>query len=368
MKDFIDFLSDLFTTELWPARWHCGFWSDFHGWLYISSDLMIWFAYFAIPVIILTYTSTKKYELKYTKTYFLFASFILLCGATHLLDALMFWIPMYRFNALIRFITGVTSLFTVFHLIKILPYAYREKTSMVLEREIAKRLEAERRLENANEGLRSFAYMASHDLQEPVRKMKMYTSQILELNEGNLDPQTLKLLNKAQLASERMSQIIEGILSLSSIQSNVDVKKVDLAEVVAQAVNDLEEKIKETHALVNVGQLPVVSGNYEYLVQLFYNLVGNAIKFSKENPRVNIVAEVQSSSVLIHVKDNGIGMEEEETKKIFTAFERLHSRKDFEGSGIGLAICKKIVDAHNGDILVQSKPGLGTVFTVKLPI
>jgi hypothetical protein len=114
----------LFSTGLWPPRWQCGQWSDFHGWLYIISDLVIWFSYFAIPVIIVGYIYKKKYELKYTRTYFLFASFILLCGSTHLLDASMFWVPMYRFSGLILLLTGVVSLFTVYHLVKILPDAF----------------------------------------------------------------------------------------------------------------------------------------------------------------------------------------------------------------------------------------------------
>lgn len=366
MKEIIEFFSDLFATNRWPPRWHCGYWSDFHGWMYIISDLMIWFAYFAIPAIILTYTIRKKYELKYTRTYFLFASFILLCGSTHLLDAAMFWTPAYRFNALIRLITGITSLFTVYHLMKILPEAFREKTSVVLEREIAKRLEAERRLKTANEGLESFAYMASHDLQEPVRKINLYTSQFLQNNRDTIDQASLQLLDKAVDATSRMSQIIQGILNLSSIRSEIDLERVNLGEVIAQAITDLDEKIREANAEVTVSQLPDVKGSYEYLVQLFYNLISNAIKFSR-NPVVDVFAEQTDNWVRIHVKDNGIGMKEEETKKIFNAFERLHSRKEYEGSGIGLAICKKIVEAHNGQISVQSNPGTGTVFTVTLP-
>lgn len=367
MSDLIEFFSDLFNTSLWPPRWRCGYWSDFHGWLYIASDLTIWFSYFAIPVIILSYTYQKKYQLKYTKTYFLFASFILLCGSTHLLDAAMFWSPMYRLNGLIRFITGATSLVTVWHLVRILPDAFREKTSVVLEREIAKRVEAERRLEIANEGLRSFAYMASHDLQEPVRKINLNMHRLIDSDKSVLDDASRQLVVKTMNAAGRMTQIIQGILALSSIEPEVEIGPVDLNEVVQQSLTDLEVKITETKTSVNVSKLPSVKGNREYLTQIFYNLFSNAIKFSKDQPIISVYAEQLSDKITIHVRDNGIGMREEDKQKIFDAFARLHSKADFEGSGIGLAICKKIVEALHGSISVQSQEGAGSTFSISLP-
>src|SRR5260221_6905523 len=117
MGQFINFFKNLFDASDWPPRWHCGKWSEFHGWLYIISDLLIWSAYFAIPVIIIRYI-TRKQHARFLKIYFLFAAFILACGATHFLDALAFWLPVYRLNALIRFATGVLSWVTVFHLIR----------------------------------------------------------------------------------------------------------------------------------------------------------------------------------------------------------------------------------------------------------
>src|SRR5690349_22389812 len=121
MDEVKEFFSRLFSTTEWPPRWKCGYWSDFHGWLYIISDLMIWTAYFLIPVIIVSYLIKKKTAVKFNKAYVYFAAFILLCGSTHFMDAAMFWIPMYRINALLRAATAVISLFTVYYLVKILP-------------------------------------------------------------------------------------------------------------------------------------------------------------------------------------------------------------------------------------------------------
>lgn len=366
MQEVIDFFKGLFATDLWPARWKCGYWSDFHGWLYIISDLTIWFSYFAIPVIIIGYLYKKKYELKYTHTYFLFASFILLCGSTHLIDASMFWMPMYRFNAIIRFLTGVVSLFTVFHLIKILPDAFLQKTSVVLEKEIAKRAEIEKELSEANEGLQAFAYMASHDLQEPLRKISMLTTRLYEENKNNVNESSKQWMEKTIAAAIRMQKMVTDILALSSLSKEVELKPIDMNTVIRDVIADLEMKIQERDATIETDDLPVVTGHREYLIQLFINLIGNAIKFSNKRPIVKINAESIEDKVQIYIQDNGIGMKQEDTDKIFQAFRRLHGKEAYEGSGIGLAICKKIVDIHDGKISVKSKPGEGTTFIVEL--
>src|ERR1700761_5025964 len=142
MQQVTDFFKGLFDTSLWPPRWHCGQWSSFHGWLYITSDLLIFSAYFAIPIIIVRYIATRA-NTRFHTVYFLFAAFILLCGFTHLLDAITFWFPVYRFNALARFITGIVSWVTVFYLIKLLPVAFSLKSAEELEQEVEQRRKAE---------------------------------------------------------------------------------------------------------------------------------------------------------------------------------------------------------------------------------
>lgn len=149
MKEVKEFFSNLFDTSLWPARWHCGYWSDFHGWLYILSDLSIWAAYFTIPILILKYVSKKK-KIRFHKAYVYFAAFILLCGLTHLVDAIMFWIPVYRFNALIRFATAIVSWFTVYHMFKLLPTFSSLKTSEELEAEVDRNATLLGEVENSN--------------------------------------------------------------------------------------------------------------------------------------------------------------------------------------------------------------------------
>lgn len=135
MRQITDFFGNLFSITDWPPRWHCGRWSDFHGWLYIISDLLIWSAYFTIPVTIIRFISRKQ-DIRFKRLYFLFAAFILACGATHFLDALAFWLPMYRLSALVRLVTGIVSWLTVFYLVKYLPVLFSLKTQAALEKEI----------------------------------------------------------------------------------------------------------------------------------------------------------------------------------------------------------------------------------------
>lgn len=146
MNQVSEFFSKLFSTSGFPARWHCGQWSDFLGWLYIGSDLLIWSAYFAIPLIIINFIAKKRHSIPFHPLFFLFAAFILACGTTHFFDAVMFWVPVYRFSALLHFITGIISWATVIYLIKIVPIAFTLKSPQELQQEIDLRSKVEEEL------------------------------------------------------------------------------------------------------------------------------------------------------------------------------------------------------------------------------
>jgi two-component system, chemotaxis family, sensor kinase Cph1 len=369
MKQLTEFFAGLFDTDRWPPRWHCGFWSDFHGWLYIISDLFIWLAYFLIPVIIVNYFIKKKDTIKFRPIYLLFAAFILLCGMTHFLDATMFWIPMYRLNALIRFITAIISMLTAFFLVKTLPAAFRQKTSVELEREISRREEAELSLARANRDLEAFAYIASHDLQAPLRKIMMYSSMLFDRNEMQFDDKSKELSSKVLSSAKRLTTLTEAVLQLSVLKGDVLVQPVSLRAAVDLALSDLEIAIREKGAIIKVADdLPTVKGNVGYLSQLFLNLISNALKFCTDIPVITITTSQNNTHFLIIVRDNGIGMPEAGRAKIFNAFSRLHPGDGYQGSGIGLAICKRIVEIHQGRISVESSPGKGSTFTIELPL
>jgi len=365
MDEIIEFFKGLFDYDQWPPRWQCGYWSDFHGWVYIISELMVWTAYFLIPLIIINYFYKKKTNIRFRKVYLLFATFILLCGSTHFLDALMFWIPMYRFNAVVRLATGVVSLFTVYHLFKVLPDLFKQKTNVELEREIRKREVAERKLEEANRGLQAFAYVASHDLQEPLRKIRMFSGMLYEANAGSFDERSKGYTEKIISSSQRMQSLITDVLSLSTISEEIELKPVNMNAVVNRAIEDLDIRISEKQAIIEVDPLPEVKGHDTYLTQLFFNLISNGLKFNDKTPVIKVSGEERGDKVFIAVSDNGIGMEREDLQKIFEAFQRLHGKVEYEGTGIGLAIVKKIVDVHQGKIEVNSEVGKGTTFTIE---
>jgi len=179
MNQVTEFFRKLFDSSDWPPRWHCGRWTEFHGWLYIISDLLIWSAYFTIPIVIIRYISKRK-DLRFARLYFLFAAFILACGATHFLDAVAFWIPAYRLSALVRLMTGVLSWVTVFYLIKLLPAAFSLRSQQELEKEIEQRKKTEEKLE-ASEKLFSTVFFKS-----PVMNTitDAATGKFIEVNEN----------------------------------------------------------------------------------------------------------------------------------------------------------------------------------------
>lgn len=368
MKNLTEFFGGLFATDKWPPRWKCGYWSDFHGWMYIISDLMIWLAYFLIPIIIINYFTRKRNKIRFHGVYLLFASFILLCGTTHFLDALMFWEPAYRFNALVRFVTGVVSLLTVYHLVQVLPLVSKARTSLELETEIERRQKIERELEEANIRLSAFASIASHDLQEPVRKILTYTSVINTMHRESFDEKSRLNLDKIKHSATRMQSLIRDILALSTVDTEKKHEVIDPSAAVKMALDNLELHIQDKKVVVEVESLPPVKGDVSSLSQVFTNLIGNSIKFNEKQPHIRVTGKETDEHAVIEVHDNGIGIDPEYYSKIFEAFQRLHAKSSkYEGTGMGLAICKRVMDVHGGDITVQSQPGTGSTFILKFP-
>lgn len=503
MNQVVDFFTRLLDTSDWPPRWQCGKWTDFHGWLYIISDLLVWSAYFAIPLIIFRFISKKKFDARFIKLYFLFAGFILACGATHFFDAVTFWSPVYRLNALVRAITGIISWVTVFYLIRLLPVAFSLRSSRELEEEVEQRKKAEDKfrnflerapdsiivvseagiiqlvnaqtvkmfgyareemvgnriellmpqryekmhpfrrfrfydtarstqvaegfelyalrkdgqefpvemslspmdtdeglmltasirdvsekkqlekvirdtnitlerkvkqrteeLERKNKELEQFAYVASHDMQEPLRTTASFVDLLRKQYKGKLDENADKYLDYMVQSSDRMKNLIRDLLDYSRLGREKDKWQVDCNGIVEQVKADLNRVIRESQAIVKAGKLPLLDGFPTELKLLFQNLVSNSIKFRRPGvpPVVEINAIKSNGAWQFSIQDNGIGIEPQYLDRIFVIFQRLHNRTDYEGSGIGLAHCKKIVELHGGKIWVESRPGVGSTF------
>ena len=258
-----------------------------------------------------------------------------------------------------------------------------------LERRVQKRTEelhqANQELVNSNSNLQQFAYAASHDMQEPLRKIQSFSSRLQTVYGGSFDENGVFMLNRIQDASKRMSSMIDDLLAYSRLTTRDSAfEPVDLKKIASAVIADLEFSIEEQKSQIKVGPLPVVWGNPAQLTQLVQNLLSNAIKYRKQN--VQSIIEIHAhgldeqelsalprilpehSYIRIEVSDNGIGFDEKYLDRIFQMFQRLHGRGEFSGSGIGLALCKKVVQNHHGHITAQSEPDKGSTFMVYLPI
>jgi light-regulated signal transduction histidine kinase (bacteriophytochrome) len=246
----------------------------------------------------------------------------------------------------------------------------------LLEMEIAERKRAESilaqqsaELARSNSELEQFAYIASHDLQEPLRMVASYV-QLLERNYKNLfDAKGEEYIAYAVDGAKRMQMLINDLLAYSRVgtQGN-EFALTDCAGVVGLTIKNLQKAIQESGATITCDPLPTVLADKMQLLQLFQNLLANAIKFRAEQPpEIRITAKHTDSFWQFAVKDNGIGIEPRHFQRIFLIFQRLHNRRQYPGTGMGLAICKKIVDRHGGTIWPVSEPGLGTTFFFTLP-
>ena len=245
----------------------------------------------------------------------------------------------------------------------------RHQAEQTLQRQAAE-------LARSNAELEQFAYVASHDLQEPLRKILAFGDRLKRRCGPALGGDGLDYLIRMLNAAERMQILIRDLLALSRVATQPrPFERVDLGAVVHGVLSDLESRIEGLRGRVDVGPLPVVMGDRLQMRQLFQNLIGNALKFHKpdEPPRVTVLAEYTKGSLesggacRIQVRDNGIGFDEKYAERIFQVFQRLHGRHEYEGSGIGLAICRKIVERHGGTIVTRSRPGEGAVFEITLP-
>lgn len=225
-------------------------------------------------------------------------------------------------------------------------------------------------LNRSNYELEQFAHLASHDLQEPLRKLFFYSDVLKKKYADKVDEAGAGMLNNMVRAAGRMKELITDLLTYSQIQKQkMNFEWVDLNEVMTEVVRDLEVVIREKQATLDIPALPKVYGNSVRLRQLFINLISNALKYSRADnaPQISVMVETDERSVVIRVKDNGIGFEEQYKERIFGLFERLHNRDKYPGTGIGLSICKRITELHNGSISAWSKPNEYSVFEVKLP-
>ncbi len=219
-------------------------------------------------------------------------------------------------------------------------------------------------LERSNRELEEFAYVAAHDLQEPLRMVSNHIQLLARRYRGRLDQDADEFIDFAMEGANRLRSLISDLLAYSKVgASGKTFASVELEGVFEQVMTNLRRAIEEGRVTISHDPLPMVLGDGEQMTQLLQNLIDNSIKFhGKEPPRVHVGARQLSEKWLVFVRDNGIGIAPQYTEKVFVIFQRLHSRDDYPGTGIGLAICRKIIERHGGHIWVDSEPGKGATF------
>jgi PAS domain S-box-containing protein len=252
---------------------------------------------------------------------------------------------------------------------------FKQSLSVLIDVTERNRLDAQLRktleeLERSNADLEQFAYVASHDLQEPLRMVSTYVQLLARRYKGQLDADADDFIGFAAEGAQRMSRMISELLEYSRIHSEVNpFDLVDLNKIFQTALDNLRASIVSKEARVETGPLPIVRGERSQLTSLLLNLIGNGLKYSREGiaPHISISAERDGEFWRISVTDNGIGIEGEYLEKIFRLFQRLHARGVYEGTGIGLTVCKRIIEHHGGRIWAESEPGKGSCFIFTIP-
>ena len=354
-------------------------------WLHVSSDAVIAVAYFLIPLTLAMLMRRVRITSQYNWAIGLFAAFILLCGLSHLFDVLVVWVPVYRLQGWEKALTALVSLATAFATIPLVPQLAQLKSPKELEEanrrlaaEIERREHAERDLKRsvadlnrALQELEQFAYITSHDLQTPLRSIAGFSQLMQRRYRERLDGDALEFLDFIEKGCVQMQHLIRDLLTLSRIGRGGPPRfdRQPLDKTLRRVLQTMKPQIEQSGARIDYGSLPDIVADHALLGQLLQNLVGNAIKFHRNGvvPVIRVDAQLERDSVRVDVSDNGIGVPQDQLENIFVLFRRLQQSEAYEGTGIGLAVCRKIAAHHGGEIWATSD-GNGTQFHLRLPL
>jgi signal transduction histidine kinase len=377
------------SDRLFHPHGYCYLWLPSLVSTHVISDLLIGLSYVAISTTLVFLVWKARKELPFSWMFVAFGAFIVCCGATHFMEIWTLWTPVFWLSAGVKIVTAVASVVTAIALPPLVPKILRlsaearlseerrlqlEQAHEELERRVAERThDLEQTLEDlrrSNADLEQFAYVASHDLREPLRNVANYTELLAQRYRDQLDEKANKYIHYATDGARRMQQLVDDLLAYSRVGSQGGhLRPVDASKVLHAAVESLGEAIRESGATIDVsGTLPVVLADDSQLFQLFQNLVANAIKFrSDSSPKISVHAAFRNGRWVFALQDNGIGIDMRYADRIFQMFQRLHDKTRYEGSGIGLAIAKRIVERHGGQIWFESSRGTGTTFFFTMP-
>jgi len=390
----IQAISDFFNSENFMPHGHCFLWQSDILWLHVISDAGIVAAYSAIPFALL-YFVIKRKDLPFQAVFLLFGAFIFLCGTSHVMDIWVLWHPDYAVQGLILALTAIVSIATFFMLVKLIPQALMLPSPAQLSKvneelnhanyqlEILYKQSQEsgqaqlvnytKALERSNQELDEFAYIASHDLKEPLRGLHNHAAFLLEDYQDKLDKEGVERLQRLGYLSHRMEQLVDDLLYFSRLgHTELAIQETDPNQIIHEIEQMMETSLRERNAHIVVPKpLPRIVCDKPRITELFRNLITNAVKYNDKKERIVEVGFLESvdsphgkESDVFYVKDNGIGIEREFYEEIFRIFKRLESPVSGEetGTGAGLTFVRKIVDRHKGRVWLESKLGKGTTF------
>ncbi|CAA0115393.1 sensor histidine kinase [Zhongshania aliphaticivorans] len=409
MSDFMNFLLG---PEM-PPHGHCYLWNDDLVRLHVTSDVLITIAYFTIPVA-LVYLVRKREDLKFNFMFVMFAIFIFACGATHLINIFNVWHGAYWLSGIVKLITAIASVGTAIAVWPLIPKALAipsnqqlldlnqklrdevadnikqraeverlsrdlrqvvdERTEELAETRVMKTLLEQNHasLERSNTALEQYAMVTSRDIKEPLRSIAVFGELLADRLNDRLAEDEEKWLIMMVASAKRTTSMIDDLREYSLLQTVADVTPASLDEALEQAISQNETELKKYNVALQhdtfnaMARVPI-----GHLSKLISELLENAIKFSRdqEQPKIEVgsLADCDSGEVGFYIRDNGIGIARQYSNRIFGVFERLHNEQEYEGNGIGLAICRRILDEYEGRVKLLGDEGAGAEFRVYLP-
>lgn len=367
----LEFLGELLSSDDFMPHGHCYLWRPGIVWLHVVSDTLIALAYTSIPFT-LYYFVRRRRDLPFRWMFLCFAGFIIACGATHLLEVVTLWTPIYRLSGLVKAITAVFSIVTAVLLARLVPLALALPSPEDLRRANNELREAQAKLTRSNvelaasnEELEAFGYSVAHDLRAPLRAIHGFATILREDYSTKLDDEGTDCIDEICGSTERMGHLIDALLGLSRVtRSALRPQCVDLSAMANEVIDQLRAGDPGRQVEVHIESGLEIEADPELLHVLLENLLGNAWKFTSKShaPRIELAKEAGG----FLVRDNGAGFDPAYAKRMFGAFQRFHRQEDFEGTGIGLATVKRVVNRHGGRVWAEGEPNAGATFHITL--
>lgn len=377
MQEIEDFFRKIFDSEVFMPRWVCGQWSDFHGWMYIISDLVIFLAYMAIPIAMLIFVRKRWNDVPFKWVFWLYILFITLCGITHFIDAVIFYIPVYRLNAIVLALTAIISMITVVAMIYVLPKALAYKSPVQLEQIVNEKTDQLKQqineldalstqISRKKDQLEHFAYIASHNLRAPAANL---TSLIQMFDKTESQFERKEIADKISKSSKDLLDTIDDVSYVVKESSpQKEAKAQSFKKVIEDILVSYESQLSpdnfQLELDLKVEELVYPPDHFRSILQ---NLIDNAIKYKKSNEVLHLRISTfhKNNRVVLECADNGVGIDlNKHRDKVFKLYKTLTPQASKQRKGMGLFLVQNQLEYLNGFINLTSELGKGTTFVV----